>query len=205
MKESTSKFKSLNNKQKLQYIWDYYKVHIIATAVIICVIISIASTVIKNTSVDIYTAYVNVHMPDELLNTIDDRADFSITNYIDLLLTDDPDGQTIEYAYASSLKIMSSISAGDLDIIIADKVGIDNAYSSGYLCNAGDYLQKENPALYDKLEPYFLYNENNECYAIDLSYSSLFSQAGFTDSLYIGIVASEDISPEVTDYLSLLF
>ena len=204
MKKDTSKFTQLNNKQKLQYIWDYYKIHIIATAVIICIFISIISTITKNKSVDLYAAYVNVAAPDELLASIDDKCDFTVSNYTGLLITEDPKGEDFQYAYASSIKLMSAINASQLDIIIADSYGINMAHSSEYLCNINDYLAQKNPALLNSLEPYFLYDESGVAYAIDLSYSSLFNHAGFTEPLYIGIVASEEISPEVTDYLSLI-
>lgn len=204
MKKDTSTFTQLNNKQKLQYIWDYYKIHIIATAAIICIIFSIVSTIIKNKSYDLYIAYINVVTSEELLTSIDKSTKLSISNYTDMLITEDPSGEDFQYAYASSVKLMSAISAGRLDIIVADSYGINMANSSEYLCNINDYLAQNNPALLNSLEPYFLYDESGVAYAIDLSYSSLFNHAGFTEPLYIGIVASEDISPEVTEYLSLI-
>lgn len=204
MKKETSKFKQLDNKQKLQYIWDYYKIHIIATAAIICIIFSITSTILKNKAVDLYVAYINIVTTDELLSSIDDATGLSISNYTDMLITEDPSGDDFQYAYASSVKLMSAISAGNLDIIVADSYGINMANSSEYLCNINDYLAKNNPALLNRLEPYFLYDKSGVPFAIDLSYSSLFNHAGFTEPVYLGIISSEDISPEVLEYLSLI-
>lgn len=204
MKKETSKFKQLDNKQKLQYIWDYYKIHIIATAAIICIIFSITSTILKNKAVDLYVAYINIVTTDELLSSIDDATGLSISNYTDMLITEDPSGDDFQYAYASSVKLMSAISAGNLDIIVADSYGINMANSSEYLCNIKDFLAKNNPALLNRLEPYFLYDKSGVPFAIDLSYSSLFNHAGFTEPVYLGIISSEDISPEVLEYLSLI-
>ena len=204
MSKEVSTFKQLNNTQKLQYVWDYYKIHIIATAAIICIFFSIASTILKNKVEDLYVAYINIVTTDELLTSIDDATNLAISNYTNMLITENPEGENFEYAYASSVKLMSAISAGNLDIIIADSYGIQTAYSSEYLCNINDYLAKNNPALLNSLEPYFLYDKSGFPYAIDLSYSSIFNHAGFSEPVYLGIVASEDISPEVLEYLSLI-
>ena len=201
MKNSNNTFSQLNNTQKLQYILDYYKIHIIVTAAIICILFSIIRTVQKNHSIDLYVAYVNIASNDSLLTSIDEKSDLNISNYTNLLITEDPASDNLEYTYASSMKLMSAISADKLDIIIADSYGIEMANNAGYLTNPKAYLDTKNPAFANQLEDYYLTDESNVPYAIDLSYSNLFVQAGFSEHLYVGIVASEEVSPEVLDYL----
>ena len=201
MKNKINTFSQLNRKQKLQYIWDYYKIHIIVTAAIICILFSIIRTVQKNHDIDLYVAYVNIAADDNLLESIDDVTGLNISNYTNLLITEDPASDNLEYAYASSMKLMSAISAGKLDIIVADSYGIEMANNAGYLTNPKDYLESKNPALANQLENYYIEDESCVPYAIDLSYSNIFVQAGFSEHLYVGIVASEEVSPEVSDYL----
>ena len=201
MKNQINTFSQLNKKQKLQYILDYYKIHIIVTAAIICILFSIIRTVQKNHDIDLYVAYVNIAADDSLLESIDDATCLNISNYTNLLITEDPASDNLEYAYASSIKLMSAISAGKLDIIVADSYGIKMAENAGYLTNPKDYLESKNPALANLLENYFIEDESHIPYAIDLSYSNLFVQAGFSEPIYIGIVASDEVSPEVSDYL----
>lgn len=205
MKQEISKFKELNSKQKLQYILDYYKIHIIVTAAIICIFLSIASTIIKNKSIDLYVAFINIVTTNELLNSIDDGCDFSISNYTDLLITEDPNGEDFEYAYASSVKLMSAISAGQVDIIIADSYGIGMANNSEYLLDISKYLSNASPQEFNMLEPYFLYDESGRAYAIDLSESEVFRKARYTEPLYLGIVDAYDVAPEVLDYIQALY
>ena len=110
MKETSKTFKDLTPKKKLQFIWDYYKIHIIITAVIICTIFSIIKTVRNNTSYDLYVAYINMTVNDSLTDSIQSISNLNIDSYTNLLITEDPQGENLEYAYASSMKVMSAIS-----------------------------------------------------------------------------------------------
>ena len=192
MNKSKSTFRQLNTKQKLQYIWDYYKIHIIATAVIICITFSIISTVRKNTTADLYMGYINVATTDSLTGSIASDCHMDIYNYNDLLITADPDSDNIQYAYGSSIKLMSAISDDKLDIIIADSYGIGHADDLDYLTNPADFLSEMAPELLKKYEPYFVYNIDGRPYAIDVSSISPFKEANYTAPVYLGIIASDN-------------
>ncbi|MCR5668026.1 MAG: hypothetical protein K6G05_03110 [Lachnospiraceae bacterium] len=204
MKETDITFKDLTTKKKLQFIWDYYKIHIIITAVIICSIFSIVKTIRNNASYDLYVAYINVATSDGFTDSIEDISDLKTDNYTDLLITEDPQGQNLEYAYASSIKVMSAISAEKLDVVIADSYGIEYANQSDYLVDLNEFLGEEDASLLPTLDPDFLYDASGKAYAIDVSELSPFKEAGYTDSVYLGIVASENHQSEKAQFLSAL-
>ncbi len=205
MKSSTfSEFQKLSRKKKLQYIRDYYKIHIIAAVALICILFSIITTICKNKSVDLYTAYVNVAVSDEFTDELSNTSKLSITNYTNLLITENPASENLEYAYASSMKLMAAISDDKLDIIIADRYGIDMADSNGYLLNPKEFLA-DNPTLYSRIEPYFIYDKTGIPYAIDLSSCDHYKSAGFSDTVYLGIVASDTRQKNILTYLEFLF
>ena len=157
MKETSKTFKDLTPKKKLQFIWDYYKIHIIITAVIICTIFSIIKTVRNNTSYDLYVAYINMTVNDSLTDSIQSISNLNIDSYTNLLITEDPQGENLEYAYASSMKVMSAISAEKLDVIIADSYGISYANESDYLVDLNEYIEQDASSLQKILAPYFIY------------------------------------------------
>ncbi|MBQ6461695.1 MAG: hypothetical protein IJJ59_00030 [Pseudobutyrivibrio sp.] len=192
MKERFRTFKQLSAKQKLQYIWDYYKIHIIVTVVLICAIFSIIKTVKHAGSVDLYVAYVNVAVDDAINDDLADRSGLIISNYKDLLITEDPSSENLEYAYASSMKLTSALSADRLDVIIGDSYAMSYANGAEYLVNIEDFVEANNPQLLDKLKPLFLLDDNGKAYAIDVSALGPFADAGYSEPIYLGIVASDN-------------
>lgn len=205
MKETSKTFKDLTPKKKLQFIWDYYKIHIIITAVIICTIFSIIKTVRNNTSYDLYVAYINMTVNDSLTDSIQSISNLNIDSYTNLLITEDPQGENLEYAYASSMKVMSAISAEKLDVIIADSYGISYANESDYLVDLNEYIKQEDSSLQKILAPYFIYDSTGKAYAIDVSKISPFKDAGYEEPIYLGIISSKNHTNEKRELIEALF
>ncbi len=204
MKERNSTFKELSAKQKLQYIWDYYKIHIIVTVVLICAIFSIIKTIKSSNAADLYIAYVNVAVDEDMTNALEDQSGLIISSYRDLLITEDPSGENLQYAYASSMKLMSAISAEKLDIIIGDSFAMDNAKGSDYLLDPEEFIKANNPTLLDEFEPLFIRDDAGKPYAIDISGFPPFSEAGYTEPIYLGIIASDTNTESKLSLLSTL-
>ncbi|MBO5618023.1 MAG: hypothetical protein J6M63_00260 [Pseudobutyrivibrio sp.] len=192
MKERFRTFKQLSAKQKLQYIWDYYKIHIIVTVVLICAIFSIVKTVKRAGAVDLYIAYVNVAVDNKVTDALSGSSGLIVSSYKDLLITENPSGENLEYAYASSMKLMSAISADKLDVIIGDSYAMSYANGAEYLVDIEDFVSANNPQLLDKLKPLFLLDDNGKAYAIDISGFAPFKSAGYSEPIYLGIVASDN-------------
>lgn len=205
MKERFRNFKQLSAKQKLQYIWDYYKLHIIVTVVLICAIFSIVKTVKRAGAVDLYIAYVNVAVDNKVTDALSGSSGLIVSNYKDLLITEDPSSENLEYAYASSMKLTSALSADRLDVIIGDSYAMAYANKAEYLVDIEDFVEANNPKLLDKLKPLFLLDDNGKAYAIDVSALRPFADAGYSEPIYLGFIATDShISSKLTLLSTLL-
>ena len=204
MKKSNSTFKQLNKKQRLQYIWDYYKIHIMATVAIICIIISIARTALSSKEINLYMAFVNFAPTEVQVKELTEAPNLKISTYSNLLITEDPDSDALEYAYASSMKLMAAINDDKLDLLVTDSFGIDMANSNEYLTNVDTYIRSIDSSLADSLTEHYIYDDNNQPYAIDLSFTPFFKKANFSDKIYLGIIADEDKGNEEIQWIKYI-
>lgn len=151
----------------------------------------------------------------------------TIELYTGLYLTDDETNQYYEYTYASSTKIVASIDAERLDVVFMDKEAFDAFSQNGYLCNMKEFLMQQAPELYSllqsslennivilednaleaDLDPSVSYSaETTELpMALNLSQSDIIKQAGFNDTVYLGIIANTPRTKEIVSYLKYLF
>ena len=146
--------------------------------------------------------------------------------YTDLYLTDDELNAYHEYTYASRMKILASIEGKQMDIVLMNREAFDAFSQNGYLHDLDSFLSAEDPDLYRALEPSLVSNivileDNADDMALDdsLSYSALtqehrfglnlsespyVEQAGFGDTVYLGIVANTPRTEAVMSYLRYL-
>lgn len=226
-------FHELNGRQKIRYIWDYYKLLI----AILCIGVYIAGFVIHRqvTHKDavLYTALVNVAAGEDFTGQISegflssqdiDRAQNQCELYTGLYLTKNTSS---EYTYASRVKILGSISAKKLDVVLMDREAFDAFAEEGYLANLDTLLPEENPDLYGQLKPCLVsntvilednaieseldpsveYSAETDAYpmAVDLSAASaLVSAAGFDDTVYLGIIGNTPRPEMAVQYLAYL-
>ena len=73
-------------------------------------------------------------------------------------MTDDENNIYHEYTYASRMKILSTIDAEQLDVVLMDREAFDAFSQKGYLSNLDELLAEEAPALHQQLAPYFVTN-----------------------------------------------
>ncbi len=66
------------------------------------------------------------------------------------------------------------------------------ANKAEYLVDIEDFVEANNPKLLDKLKPLFLLDDNGKAYAIDVSALGPFADAGYSEPIYLGIVASDN-------------
>lgn len=237
MSDKTKKpFKDLHGTAKIQYIWDYYKLPI----AVICIGLYITGYIIygRMTHKDtlLYAALVNVNAGETLTEELSlDYLNYLHANpsketmelYTGLYLTDDEANQHYEYTYASSTKIVASIDAERLDVVLMDKEAFDAFSQNGYLCNMEEFLIQQAPELYSLLQtslennivilednaleaglnPSVPYSAKTEEYpmAVNLSQSDIIKQAAFNDTVYLGIIANTPRTKEAVSYLKYLF
>ncbi len=153
--------KNLHGLQKLQYIWDYYKLPLLAACIILYIIGYIIYGKVTHKDVALYIASVNITMSDSLsaeltdgfLSASDiDSSRNTVSLYSNLYLTDDTDDEMFQYSYASSMKILGSIDGELLDVVIMNQEAFDAFSQNGYLCDLEALLADTDPELYELLE-----------------------------------------------------
>jgi len=141
--------KNLHGKQRLQYIWDYYKL----PAVICLILIYMAGYAVhghfSRKEALLYTGLVNISVSEQLKEELSGGfighlgADISkkeLELYTGLYLTDDPGDPNHEYTYASRIKIIAAVDDERLDVVLMNKEVFDAFSQSGYLCNMEELL-----------------------------------------------------------------
>lgn len=108
-----------------------------------------------------------------------------------------------------------------------DKEAFDAFSQNGYLCNMEEFLMQQAPELYSRLQssleknivipednaletglnPSVSYSAKTAEYpmAVNLSQSNIIKQAGFHDTVYLGIIANTPRIDEAVSYLKYLF
>lgn len=162
-----AQWKQLNGRQKIQFIWDYYKFPIVVCLIFIYIIgYNIYGHFSKKDSL-LYTALVNVSISEQLDTQISDGfmdyidADTSkneVQLYKGLYLTSNQDNPNHEYTYASRIKIIASIDNEELDIVLMNKEAFDAFSQNGYLCNLEELLQDSAPDAFTRLKPFLATN-----------------------------------------------
>lgn len=125
------------------------------------------------------------------------------------------------------MKILATIDSEQLDIAIMDKEAFDTFSQNGYLCDLDSLLSSEAPKLYKKLKPFLVKNitilednsidlvfDNSLVYkatteeytmGLDLSSSPAIHNAGFSETIYLGIIKNTPRKDIVIEYLKYLF
>ena len=158
---TAKKYHDLHGRQRIQYIWDYYKLPLLAACIILYIIGYIIYGKVTHKDVALYIASVNITMSDSLsaeltdgfLSVSDiDSSHNTVSLYSNLYLTDDTDDEMFQYSYASSMKILGSIDGELLDIVIMNQEAFDAFSQNGYLCDLKALLTNTDLELYEQLE-----------------------------------------------------
>lgn len=227
-------FKKMNTKEKISYVFAYYKLPIFTAFAVAAFIISlIVYNVIKKDPV-LYTAYANIEVSDTLNQLLTDGyIETSGKNpkrqkvlvYRDLYITDDETGADHDYAYASKMKIIGAISAKQLDVVLMNKDAYDLMSSSGFLLDL-EASKEINPQFYQTMSPYFekntvIVSDNSVEYSLNQAdtYESVtedfsngvnvssfapFRNAGFDGEVYAGIIATTKHLDEAFSFIAWL-
>lgn len=220
----------------LQYLWDYYKLPLAVAAIVFYIVLYAAYNHFTHKDTALYAALVNVAAGDTLTEELSSRfltaqnlnpAKNTFCLYSSLYLTEDENNIYHEYTYASRMKILASIDAEQLDVVLMNEEAFDAFSQKGYLYNLDELLAEKAPALYRQLAPYFVTNteileDNSEdllfddsavYYAktaeypmgLDLSDSPFIKKGGFPETVYLGIIKNSPRMQTVFDYLEYLF
>lgn len=224
-------FRKMNFREKLDYIFTYYKLPILLGVIALAVIGSAAHRQLTKKEAVLYTAFINVSVGELLEDTLtaqfvaqsDKSARKSeVYLYRDLYLSDDASFVNHEYAYASRLKLLGAINAKKLDLVLMNREGYDILSQNGYLMELSE-LTAGNEALRQRLASYLTantvilednaieYNLNeapsyeavteDAANALEVSDLPIFRAAGFPDAVYLGVIANSARTEWVLRYL----
>lgn len=197
--------KKLHGKDRLEHVWEYYKLPIAIILIIFYIISYMLYGQLTHKESVLYTAFVNVNAGEEVTTQLTsdfiDHLDLSpsknrIYTYTGLYLTASESNPYFEYTYASRTKISGAISANQLDVVLMNKEAFDVFSEAGYLCDLKSLLSRQAPDFYQKSEDIFV-----DPYGLDLSKTGFISEAGFDDIVYAGIIENSSRKETAIEYL----
>jgi hypothetical protein len=126
-------FRNMTTKEKVEYIWDYYKVHIIVSILVIYLLVSFTSSIINRKDYVLNIALIGKYVDfngqsefskkvtKELIGDPSGKKQTSVDFY---RLVKGPNGN-LTLDPASTQKLMARIGAQDIDVIVLDKNNFD--------------------------------------------------------------------------------
>jgi len=227
-------FREMSLAEKAEYIWAYFKLPIVLLVVAAAFLASTVYRQVTKKEVLLYTAHINVTVGEDLEARLignfvpvtgADPKKAEVSLDAGLYLSDDPSVENHEYSYASKLKLMASIEAKQLDVVLMNREGYDLVSQEGYLLDL-DALLSSDESLYRQIEPYltnntvilednaieYALNEAQRYHAvteeaangIDITSLPMFQEAGFSDHVYLGVIANSPRLPAVIQYIGYL-
>lgn len=155
-----------------------------------------------------------------------DMSKYESKLYTELYLTDDELNAYHEYTYASRMKILAAIEGKQMDIVLMNREAFDAFSQNGYLYDLDQLLSEHAPDLHASLKTHLASNvvilEDNAddlalddsieyfavteeaLFGLDLSEAPLIRQAGFEDTVYLGIIANSPRLDTAMEYLRYL-
>jgi len=210
-----AKLKGMSFKEKAAYVWEYYKIPIIAVIVVAIIIGSIINSVWINPEKKMYLqfAFFGGYADDSAaasmcgqleaaLMTPDEQEKLQISSAS--FMTDSGDPQ-MDMAYQE--KFASMISVRELDLLVVDDADLDSMVSQGILAPVKDYLPdgllpKVSGSLIESADE----NGAKDDYAIKLDGNTFFGNSGLlTDGMCIGVVVNTQNPDRVKGALDYIF
>ena len=191
-----AKLRQMTFKNKVEYIWEYYKVPIIIFGVLLALIGSLINTIFINPPPKITLAiswnagYVFEEQLEVLSNVMNEQIiDESKNERVDVLhlffTDDDP-----MISMANIQRLAAMVAAGQIDIFIVNSLLLEDYSINGYLQPMDEVLSKVrvlDPEVYSRIEERLTSalfesedrNVTERIMGIDLSDSPLLSELGF--------------------------
>ncbi len=216
---------------KLKKFWNRNKLPIITAILVLCVFAWPGLQKITGRYPALYAAFVNVSASEELVAELTDgfiqsqnldTEKFQVTPYTGLYLTDDTNSEFYEYSHASSVKILGSIDAETMDVVLMNKEAFDAFAQNGFLVNMDTFLDIDSPLREYMVDNIVILEDNIDevawddsvkyeaiteefPMALDLSSSPFFAEAGLDGTVYLGIIGNSPRLDLVNNYISYLF
>ena len=176
------------------YFWDYYKIHTIATGVVVVLVGTTGYQCATQTKYDLSVSYVGTQvitpeMESALVETLAGMTDETTGNnnkdvfLLQYNLSGGEEAANAEYEYAMSMKLAAEMQAGEADIYIASGSGLDTLKGYGEC-----FMDISAYAGGDVADDMLIKDENGRPFAVSLKGNSYFADAGIDSSdMYIAV------------------
>ena len=167
--EEKNKLKAMSFKDKLWYVWEYYKVPIIGTIVAVCLVFSIGSAVYNNRFETALSCVILNSQPVSEDDLVTGYFDQGFREFIDL--TDETkievdhsmsisfdESDMNEFTYAELAKLTALISSKELDVMIGRQDSFDHFGEMGGYADLKQILPAD---IYEKVKDQ-LYEVTNQ-------------------------------------------
>lgn len=209
------KLSEMNFKKKLEYLWEYYRVHAFATiAVGILVFYIIKTIVTPDIKTQLYVAIIN--------NSIETTALEELQIEVEELLQINPDSEDIvinssfyfngtpDYEMNMRQALVAYISAQDVDIIIAPESEMYSYSYNGFLYPLSEFLPTD---IYSSLTDYFYLTDQEDdpketVYGIYLNDTDLFknnARLDPEDPYILGVIGNNVNQNNSVEFIRHLF
>lgn len=226
---------TLHGRKKIGHILAYYKFPLVILCIFLYIIGYNVHRHFTHKDIVLYAALVNVVAGEDLTRQLGedflarsgaDLSKYELKLYTELYLTDDELNAYHEYTYASRMKILASIEAKQMDVVLMNQEAFDAFSQNGYLYDLDSILSEHAPDLHEALKQNLTNNvvilEDNAddlalddsieysavtreaLFGLDLSQIPLIRRAGFEDTVYLGIIANSPRLDTVMEYLRYL-
>jgi len=209
----TVKFKDLDKKKKKEYIWDYYKWHIIAVSFFLIIAAVVIPQILDNLKpTKLYVTMINCEWTSDVANEVlMDYADqYEIdTEEYNLFI----DTSTIirrnkidKISSESAQKIAALIGNNTIDILSSDQANHEAYAAVGTYYDLEEILPQEFLDQYRDLLVYTINENTNEKKAFGINTTGLDALEGaFNDESITGIVLNSENTKEAVDFIYYLF
>jgi len=199
------KLREMTFKEKIEYIWEYYKYHIIGLAIFVFVLVSLLNFWVFNPNPDeaLFISWNAGFATDE---QIDD-----LTSFLEERLIDEDVNEKVviaQYFYnsddptvfmANVQRTVAMIAAGVIDLFVLDMQLLEEYSDIGYLQPLDNILTEvrlKNPEVFSRIEENIIYTlcdtgegiKERRVTGVKIGNSPLFSNLGmFEQELFLGV------------------
>ncbi|MFR1833933.1 MAG: hypothetical protein ACLSX5_12350 [Lachnospiraceae bacterium] len=215
VKEEKAKLKNMSFRDKLWYIWEYYKIHMVIGCVILFFLYAIGTIFYqKSFTTQLYCVVMN----DRSVSGADyeklaadfktrmgygekDKVEMDTSLYISF------GENTSQMDYASLAKVTAIIASKDLDVMIADSAAIDHYAVNGGFFNLEETLPADLWELV-KDDVYMAKDEAGNFFpaAINLEHSQFHKKAGTQmEEAYFSLIGNSTRTDTAIQFLRYLY
>ena len=218
-----NKLQKLTVREKVEYVWDYYKFYIIGFILALLLIIGLLNIWFINPAPDtaLFISWNSGVATEEQLDELKD--------VLEALLIDDSENKEVIISYilsnsadptfemANLQRLVAMVSAGVIDIFIIDAQTLGQKAAGGFLSpleSILDDIQLINPEVYGIIEEnttYELFEHTHDVFSerimgIEISSSPLLAKLGFNNQkLYLAVSATSNNTENTVKTLMALF